>query len=63
VDNGGNVQGRWVLHLSPGGEYKVEEHKELSDVSYAISAVMTYRWKIRNKMDYDIKANNEMYNF
>jgi hypothetical protein len=62
-ESGKKIQGRWVLHLSNDGEYKVEEHKEQSDFSYAVSAVMTYRWKIQNKMDYDIKANNEMYNF
>jgi len=60
---GNKIKGRWVLHLSKEGVYKVEEHKDINDYFHATAAVMIYNWKVKNKMDYDIKANLEMYNF
>jgi hypothetical protein len=62
-NTGKKIHERWVLQLVEDGKYKIKEHKNNSDFSYALSAVMVYKWKVQNNMDYDIKANLEMFNF
>ena len=60
---GEKIKSRLIVHLSEGGKYKIEEHKDNTDINYAMASIMTYKWKVANKQDKDIQYNKELYNF
>ena len=60
---GVRIKERKVIHLSADGKYKIEEHNNKSDLSYAISAVQVYKWKRQYKQDADVIANLEYFKF
>ena len=56
--------GRWIIVLSPEGKMaKVVEHDKLTDFTTAISAVIVYNWKKRNKITADLDYNAELFSF